>query len=458
MPNTFSEAALWQIIHCYWPGRAPDDSSSAVDAWVATIADATMDLGKHIVVVEFDELLGARYHDDDHVVLRTVGLAGMIELGVEAGYIDLGELHAATPAIAVSNALASFEAERLEGSKATELTLFRKLRQRYEDQNYRVSTRDDIAFAMFEAYVGLTDFVLRDHGCRRFIEETHGPAAARGRDKAVLLSPRHFADALATGRIGALEAPEVAGGLATLRYLDRFASILSQLEERSDLRDGMVRHARWARDTQALRLRFETWADAMQEWSESGIDSEGTTAWSEYRSRVLTPLIMEQRRLYAETKTEGEETKPSEAPPEATSTFLAGEEARRFAAEGRVGAARARLRAVAGEWLEIIRVTSGVDWVDPVKGLVQVSAELAELGDVDSAAAYVAPLLDQLAREVGTSDETYRVAAGIVAEARRRPSTAEPEAAPNVEVEAPRRTGGVQPAEEPKYRTRGVGE
>ena len=457
MPNTFSDAALWQIIRCYWPGREPDESS-ALDAWIAKTVDATTGTGKQITVVEFDEFLGVRYHDDDDPVLRVLGLAGMIELGVEAGYIDLGELHETTPRTAVSNALANFETERLDGAKATELTLFRKLRQRYEDQNYRIPTRDETAFAMFEAYVGLTNSVLRDAGCRRFIEETHGPAVARERDKAVLLSPRHFADALATGRIGSVEAPEVAGGLAMLRYLDRFASILSQLEQHSDLRDGMVRHARWARDTQALRIRFETWADAMEEWSETGVDSDGTTAWSEYRSRVLTPLIMDQRRLYPETKTEGDETKASEAPPEPTSTFMAGEEARRFAAEGRVGAARARLRAVAREWMEIIRITSGVDWVDPAKGLVQVSAELAELGDVDSAAAYVAPLLDQLAREVGTSDETYRVAAGIVAESRRPVGTAGSEATPNAEADTPRGSGGSQSREEPKYRTRGVGE
>ena len=61
MPNTFSEAALWQIIHCYWPSREPNDSA-AVDTWVAKIADATRGTSKHITVVEFDEFLGD--HDE----------------------------------------------------------------------------------------------------------------------------------------------------------------------------------------------------------------------------------------------------------------------------------------------------------------------------------------------------------------------------------------------------------
>ena len=460
-PHSFSETALRQIIHCYWPGLEPEDSSSAGDAWVAMTADAATGTSKHITVVEIDEFVGARYHDHDDPVLRVVGLAGMIELGVEAGYIDLGELHATTPPTAVSNALASFETERLKGSNATDLTLFRRLRRRYEDQKYRIPTRDDTAFAMFEAYLGLTDSVLRDRGCLRFIEDTHGPAARRRLDKAVLLSPRHFADALATGRIGALEAPEVAGGLAMLRYLDRFTSILSQLQEGSELREGMVRNARWARDAQKLRLRFESWADAMREWSESGLDSEGTTAWSEYRSRVLWPLILEQRRLYEETATEGREGAPTpseEAPAETTLVLSAEDDAQRLAAEGRVGAAQVRLRADAAERFETIRTASSSEWIDAVEGLVRVSAALAALGDVDSAAAYMSPLLDRMAEELGTAAPTYLMAAGIVAEARRPAPRAEPEALPNADVDAPLRPAEVRPREEPKYRTRGAGE
>jgi hypothetical protein len=432
-PATFSEAALWRLLDCYRMPRETD-GPSAVDVWLGLISEATHVLGMHIYAVEFNELLGARYQDDDDNVLRVVGLAGLVELGVRAGYIDLGEVHNADQAAAVRDALEKFEAERLQGSSRTELTLFRALRQRYETQDYRATTRDETAFGMFEAYVDLTDTVLKDRACRRFIEETHGGMQLRRFDEAVLLSPRHFADAVATGRVGAIEGPEVSGGLAMLRHLDRLMSIVEQLDTDTALREGLVRHARWARDAQTLRLRFERWAEAMAEWSESGMDADGMTAWSEYRSRVFSPLIREQTRLAAPG--EEAETAESTAPPN-ESALSAEEDARQLAAQGRTGAARARLRAEVQSRFEAIRPQPGSDWVGEAEELVRLCTVLADLGDVDSAAAYVAPLMGDIASQVGTQYQMYADAASIVARARLSVGLADP--APNVEEGAPRR-------------------
>ena len=68
----------------------------------------------------------------------------------------------------------------------------------------------------------------------------------RDEDLAFLLSPRHFAAAIATGKVGDVEMWEVAGGLSLLGYFEWLAVLVRDTEHRPDLRDGIIGHARWS--------------------------------------------------------------------------------------------------------------------------------------------------------------------------------------------------------------------
>jgi hypothetical protein len=408
--DTFSEAALWRLLECYPQGVAQSGSDSAVGAWVGMI-DAASESGRHLLNLEFDEHIGYWYHDDDEDVLSAVALAGLVELGLVAGYLDFDEMHDAEGAIVVRDALAKLDDKKVKGADSTDVALFKALRKRYDDGNSASAVHDEAAFPMFEAYVGLSRSVLRDAPCRRFVEQAQRTPAPL--DAAVLLSARHFADALATGRIGAIETPEVEGAFALLGHLDRFESIRSQLAEPA-LRDGMVRHARWARNAQKLQSRFDRWAETLREWDDLGSDTDGLD-WERYRSRVFVPLIDAQQRLQplpesTEKVRSFDLTEPVPAP-----TAL--EAAERLIAEGRIGAARLRLREDARLRIDALGSLEGIEWTAEVGVLVSDCVALASAGDGDSAAAYLAPLISRIA-EAGTDTWAYLQAARILARAR----------------------------------------
>ena len=157
--------------------------------------------------------------------------------------------------------------------------------------------RDDAAFGAFESYVELTSAVWTDRAAQQFLVETHSSQWSLNEDLAFLLSPRHFAAAIATGKVGDVEMWEVAGGLSLLGYFEWLAVLVRDTEHRPDLRDGIIGHARWSHSAGVLKSRFDQWATHMAEWNESGQDPEGTRAWKQYVRDVLDPLAAHQTRL-----------------------------------------------------------------------------------------------------------------------------------------------------------------
>src|SRR5437899_2123858 len=121
-----------------------------------------------------------------------------------------------------------------------------------------------------------TSAVWTDRAAQQFLVETHSSQWSSNEDLAFLLSPRHFAAAIATGKVGDVEMWEVAGGLSLLGYFEWLAVLVRDTEHRPDLRDGIIGHARWSHSAGVLKSRFYQWAGYVAEWKESAPALVGT--------------------------------------------------------------------------------------------------------------------------------------------------------------------------------------
>ena len=255
--------------------------------------------------------------------------------------------------------------------------------------------------------------------------------------------------AVVTRKVGEVSTLEVEGGLSVLRYCDWLTSILGAFPDRH--KDDLVRHADWSHGLESVSSRFSVWAARMAEWSQSGTDPEGSAAWSAFAERVFVVLLREQRRLEIAdpihrlpTFIGHQEMPVVPIVPAVMSISLEGLVVRNLTGpmsseigtleigtlikEKRFGLAQQNMRHAADVTIRDLLASDGEEWKMVATRLVNICQQLSELGDVDSAAAYLAPVLDQLYFQCGSNDEGVINAARIVGVSR-VPSreTAEPQ-------------------------------
>lgn len=450
MSQVFSNAAIERI------ARVVNAAAGWEAIGAADFVDLALELNLHerLGEIEANALFGFWYGDDLDPALRFVSFAGFLELGIQSGYVSLGEWEGVP---ALKEALSAFLARGAEAG-AVDLRLLDALYRRLGQPDLGPRSSTDVTFASFESYLHLTSRVRADDAVLAFVDETHRHGnPTGGKDRSALLSPRHFAEAFATGAIAGVTVTDVAAGVRLLGYFDWLAEILEPLALDSELRAGIVRHARWAQGAARVQGRFGLWADQMAEWAER--PAEARADWSARAERLFGRLAAEQERQGAAGKAPAGE----EEQPENEETVVAGTEVEtsleervdQLVAEGRVAAARELVLEEAAQQLKRLR-PAAPDWIERVEALVTSAQWLVNLGNGDAAAALIAQVVPTLIERHGRSG--YKVVADaleIVDRARRGAPQSQQEEqapAPAVRYDEPL---GVRAAAEPDYRAFG---
>ncbi|HEV7504178.1 MAG TPA: hypothetical protein VGS07_04640 [Thermoanaerobaculia bacterium] len=432
MSKVFANAAMDRIARVAQIPLPAGEAMSVADFVRQTLVDSPIGIAKidpqwspsqpyqvidfHVGIPEWFRNFFSWDGDDFTPTLRFVSFAGLVELGVEAGYISLEEWEDAP---ALKQALPAFVAKVSEVKPAVDLRLLDSLLRRFEQQASG-ATLADAAFASFESYLHLTSRLRADGPVLAFLRETHTswkPEESGDRDRSALLSPRHFAEAFATGVIAGVPVSDVAAGVGLLRYFEWLAEILGALDPDSDLCAGIVRHARWAHGAARVQGRFDSWVEQMREWNEGQSDEWPTTA-----ERLFGRLAAQQGRLIAfdeagQNEPERLESEPGLGADTEQEEVPATERIEQLVAEGRIAAAR---QLALAEAKRPYRVNPRApDWLASIETLVKRCQRLVELGSDDAAAALVAPVIPTLtAKYRGSGYKVIADALAIVARAR----------------------------------------
>jgi hypothetical protein len=172
------------------------NSSAIIDRYFATRDEMTAFGFENL---DFATGLAERYASP----LRLYYFAGLLELGVSVGYVDLG----AWPDLPRFEAALGDLLER-ESSQPnhTDLFLVRELLGRLEKKKYCVGEIDNDGFHVFSSYLHLTSALYRDDRAISFIDSTISWRRGINDDLAFLISPRHFVAALGSGSISGIPA------------------------------------------------------------------------------------------------------------------------------------------------------------------------------------------------------------------------------------------------------------
>lgn len=367
---------------------------------------------------EFDPLLTTLFGLSE-TAARLITILGLIELAHRCGYIDMSEIDGA-----VQNAVADAAAALRENLFVAEENAYRG--SGVEAMLDRVASRervnvslDDQMFAAFESYLNLTRAVWSDEEAQWFLSDTH-LRWSKVEDAAFLVSPRHFAAALVKDPALPMPGRSPEGGLSALTSFDWLASVLLQLGAHPAVRDDVVRHARWAYNAATIRARLNDWASQMSEWHPSGEDVVGEENWRAYQRRVFVPIVEHQARL-------GLQLHLLEVP--AVVSDAADWTIDELRAQGRIGAALQKARQEAATLFGKMQHSGADDHEAVVVKFANACNTLAELGDADLAAAYLAPFLGYILnsiRDLTAANTAQR----IVSEARGVAATQEPDETP----------------------------
>jgi len=356
-------------------------------------------VASQLLDVEVNSPFGIWYGDDMEPVLRFISFAGLVELGLRAGYLHLMEWEGAR---LLEQSLREFRTEN-PAAERVDLHLLDALIVHFDAPPSGSWSFGEVAFASFESYLALSGRLRGDGAVRSFLEQTSGHRVPAG-DWAALLSPRHFADAFADGTIEGVPVTDVSAGYRLLGYLERLADILESLREHTELRSGIVRHARWVSRAERIRDRFGFWVQRMREWDRVSNEAWSDELWSAYAQRIFGTLVAEQERLNAPRPW----VQPEHQQEPVVEEFNLSEDKQleQLLAEGRVGAARElllkkamQMHAEMGE-----RMLGSADFFPWAEDLVALGRVLAQMGSEDAAAALVAPIVPRLVTEYGESD------------------------------------------------------
>ena len=348
--------------------------------------------------------------------------AGLLELAVSVGYIDLEGWKELT---SLWEALKDFEKrENLIILYTVDLTLIQALLARLEARNYRSATTDNNSFYAFASYLQLTRAVHTDSRCHSFIAATADWEAYKpNSDFSFLLSPRHFSEALADGTVAGIPAPALIDGLVTLDYFRWFTEILSRISRDSELTDRLIRHSRWSHQILKVHQRLDVWAARMGEWDELAADSEREVTEANEKRLELRPSKSELSRLDLSGHFEMF-TLLGLPKIELPAFEWDEEESKLLLAEGRKGAVKQRLLCLISLLDPILSRPYSYEKTDrPVIGLlattmVTLCQKLDKLGVTDTAAAILAKYTDYFTSTLGPDHEATTGTFAIVARSR----------------------------------------
>ncbi|MCK1705217.1 hypothetical protein IVA86_28380 [Bradyrhizobium sp. 146] len=346
--------------------------------------------------------------------------AGLIELAVSAGYVNLGSWVDLNP---FTEALVRFEEREGSSDNATDLTLVRTLKLRLDQKNYRVAKLDEKLFYAFASYLHLTREIYSDWSVQHFITGTVVwiDRQSSNSDLSFLLSPHLFAEALATGTVAGISRPAAKLGLKALLYFERFTDILRRIDHDRAFQRDLIRHARWSHLLLRVSKRLDVWDERMVQWDELAtgrieehFPSEGG------RLLLLRPTQRDLEDLGLPKRPQLPSTE-SVQPEYSTAVVMA--ETDKFLAEGRTGAARIRLKSEA-EAISRRLVSLSVagpeaerqtpEWQRLATALISVCTKLATLGSVKVAAVILAPYIGNLVNRFGPNDATTKRALNIM--------------------------------------------
>ena len=356
----------------------------------------------------------------DVLTRQQLGFLGLVDLAVSVGYLDLSSAASATWIEGLARSTKDAEGVGyLANSRTAPLS---RLISRFDSGDLRAESRDPKAFDAFEAYLSLTRYVSSDVDLVRSLIHLHDRWESHS-DEAALLSPRHFADALTTGRVGEVRVLGIEGLPNMLRAFERLAAIGKRLGAAGPIYDALLANARWSHGAWLARRRLDGWALAMSEWSGDRRDRVGEARWIEFRQRMFLPLEEDQQRLGLNDTANLHAQNPDDR------SFSWSVEVEPDDLDARVyelvnyGQVE-RARRMLGQSLETLSERIGPSQGDDerltdVKRLVVLAQRLAELGDADSAAALVTPQIPFI-RSKGFDDihDTAARAAQIVSTSR----------------------------------------
>lgn len=410
MSSGFTRAAVERIAQC--AGAGARNAAPAAQA----VRDDYRSSTTHFVGAFLSELDPEAWLFGEPVGLRLYLFAELLELAVVAGYVDLGEMD---ERLLLGEALERFCAEERIEPDANDLTLVLDLLSRLRGlAPMRVAQRDDKAFHAFAAYLCLVDQVRQDSDFHRFVAHS-GESWQAGDDLGFLVSPRHFAEALVKGRIGNLEARDAAGGLRAMDYLVALQDFVQRTAHAGELPDKALRHARWSHRIDVIERRLGLWQERMAEWPGAESELEPGTYFA-----TLTPLRQRLRDLAL-------------TPPAAPVNGLVTPTAEQLLALGRPGAAIKSLQGSLRYLGHELSDRSSARWEAKLVAYLEAALQLAELGQVDEAAAWLARFEPELADPPNRlSPGDVRRAFAVLGEARRAlPATTEGDASPQRQVQ-----------------------
>jgi hypothetical protein len=430
-PDWFTPAAVERIATCVcdYVGSEKSAASAIVSRYRGT-SDSHGLADDDFEDPSLDSITG--FHQTEAVQFYT--FVGLIELAARAGYVDLAAWEGVP---SLPDALKKFEEAEAVSEQATDLTLIRGLLSRLELKQNRVTTLDDKAFYAFASYVHLTSAIRKDETCQKFIAETKVHRFVETKqfdtplsDLSFLVSPAHFSEALAVGSVAGVPSLAVKSGLATLRYFQWLTEILVRVEHDSDLRDCLIRHARWSHHILRVRRRLDVWAKRMREWDERRAQEDAPPLDKAMRD-ALGPSHDDLKRLGL-LKRAGLTIEPEQTIIETRP------DTERLIAEGRKDAAIQRLCEEAARIdlaLQEARarskpIASGAD------DLVSVCEQLTQLGVVDAASVFLARHVDVFGDQFDVNKNTTDRALALLAQARARGDT-RPEILSEVEPPIP---------------------
>jgi hypothetical protein len=395
--SNFSSAAVERIAECSeWSGQL--GTRSAEDVVKSYLKEGDLGHGFGLPSWPFEIRL-------DHVVPDFFQFANLLEVGASAGYIDLSECPFKG---LLGDALFKFiELERKSASPG-DLTLIEALEVRLRGTTALDSTNIDWnAFYGYAAFLALTAKVNRDGYFLMFrmgsVENWQAD-----QDLPFLVSPRHFAQALATGFVDSFKTPEALGGVRALGYIADLCSLKGRLKGVDGLYAKALRCAHWAHPVQIFERRMQLWSERISDWTpaDEADKREDAESWR----NVLHDLILA---MFEEGIGElaMNHMLAVEAPVEVATEDLI--------SQGRFGTARAR-----------IRQNLSTNWEagsSNLAELVHSSIQLADAGAPDEAAIWIDRITSRFGDEFNSFYLTERRdrALKILAEVRLRRSTLE---------------------------------
>lgn len=414
MNGWFSRAAVDRIAECALSPLPLENADGATAAPLTgrevlnryARADSWHGLGRRRLFPDRDA--AALFGAESEVAMEFYSFAGLLELAVAAGYVDLGAWEHTDR---LAELVPTFLARETASDAPADVTLLEALAARLQEKRYRVAAWQRAEFNAFASLLALDRAVRNDVHARAFLERCD--ARQWHADLAFLVTPEQFAAVLAGELRDETPAGAIRGGLAALRAFVFLGDLLDRVGKNEALAEGFIRGVRWVQQAGNVHERIWTWAERMMEWDVSAGDERGEVNWQDV-SATLGGIERRVGNIWPH-------------PPKVMT--LASEVGARIdglIAEGRIGGAVRLARDDAerrAAWFE--RSLGKADAPVAAQNLLDACKRLDQLGEPLRAAVVLAPHFEQLRRHL--HELHLQDGAAILARARRGETAAEPQ-------------------------------